>query len=125
MGAQHSAYITVDRLGAPRCAGGICATARDLARLGQVVADGGACEGRQIIPAAWIDDIAQNGSADAWDAGVFAPFFPGRRMHYRNKWYVDLGGTPLLFALGIHGQYLFVDRRNQLPIEHICGQVNR
>jgi hypothetical protein len=29
MGAQHSAYITVDRLGAPRCAGGICATARD------------------------------------------------------------------------------------------------
>ena len=76
MGAQHSAYITVDRLGAPRCAGGICATARDLARLGQVVADGGACEGRQIIPAAWIDDIVQNGSADAWDAGVFAPFFP-------------------------------------------------
>jgi hypothetical protein len=78
MGAQHSAYITVDRLGAPRCAvdrlgaprcaGGICATARDLARLGQVVADGGACEGTQIISAAWIDDIAQNGSADAWDA---------------------------------------------------------
>jgi len=125
MGAQHSAYITVDRLGAPRCAGGICVTARDLARLGQVVADGGAWEGTQIIPAAWIDDIVQNGSVDAWDAGVFAPFFPGRRMHYRNKWYVDLGGAPLLFALGIHGQYLFVDRRNQLPIEHICGQVNR
>jgi len=116
MGAQHSAYITVDRLGAPRCAGGICATARDLARLGQVVADGGACEGRQIIPAAWIDDIARNGSADAWEAGVFAPFFPGRNMHYRNKWYVDLGEPPLLFALGIHGQYLFVDRRNQLVI---------
>ena len=96
---------------APRCAGGICATARDLARLGLVVADGGACEGRQIIPAAWIDDIAQNGSADAWDAGVFAPFFPGRKMHYRNKWYADLGRTPLLFALGIHAQYVFVDRR--------------
>jgi len=116
MGAQHSAYITVDRLGAPRCAGGICATARDLARLGQVVADGGRCEGTQIIPAAWIDDIVQNGSAAAWDAGVFAPLFPGRRMHYRNKWYVDLGEVPLLFALGIHGQYLFVDRRNQLVI---------
>jgi len=100
-------------------------TARDLACLGQVVADGGAWEGTQIIPAAWVDDIVQNGSVDAWDAGVFAPFFPGRRMHYRNKWYVDLGGAPLLFALGIHGQYLFVDRRNQLPIEHICGQVNR
>jgi CubicO group peptidase (beta-lactamase class C family) len=125
MGAQHSAYITVDRLGAPRCAGGICATARDLARIGQVVADAGACEGRQIIPAAWIDDIAQSGSADAWDAGVFAPFFPGRRMHYRNKWYADLGEAPLLFALGIHGQYLFVDRRNQLVIVMMSSQSKR
>ena len=124
MGAQHSAYITVDRLGAPRCAGGICATARDLARLGLVVADGGACEGRQIIPAAWIDDIAQNGSADAWDAGVFAPFFPGRKMHYRNKWYADLGEEPLLFALGIHGQYVFVDRRNQLVIVMMSSQAD-
>jgi len=111
MGAHHSANITVDRLGAPRCAGGICATARDLARLGQVVADGGAYEGTQIIPSVWIDDIVQNGSADAWDDGVFAPFFPGRKMHYRNKWYVELGEAPLLFALGIHAQYVFVDRR--------------
>jgi CubicO group peptidase (beta-lactamase class C family) len=124
MAAQYSAYITVDRLGAPRCAGGICATARDLARLGQVVADGGACEGRQIIPTAWIDDIAQNGSADAWDAGVFAAFFPGRKMHYRNKWYADLGEAPLLFALGIHGQYLFVDRRNQVVIVMMSSQAN-
>jgi len=89
-----------------------------------VVADGGACEGRQIIPAAWINDIVQNGSADAWDAGVFAPFFPGLRMHYRNKWYADLGEAPLLFALGIHGQYLFVDRRNQLAIVMMSSQAN-
>jgi CubicO group peptidase (beta-lactamase class C family) len=124
MGTQSSAYITVDRLGAPRCAGGICATARDLARLGQVVADGGACGGTQIIPSAWIDDIVQNGSANAWDAGVFGPFFPGRRMHYRNKWYADLGEAPLLFALGIHGQYLFVDRQNQLVVVMMSSQAD-
>ena len=35
IGAEHSAYITVDRLGAPRCAGGMCVTLRDLARVGQ------------------------------------------------------------------------------------------
>jgi CubicO group peptidase (beta-lactamase class C family) len=75
-------------------------------------------------PAAWIDDIAQNGSAGAWDAGVFAPFFPGRKMHYRNKWYADLGEAPLLFALGIHGQYLLVDRQNQLVIVMMSSQGN-
>ena len=80
--------------------------------------------GKADHPAPWIDDIAQNGSADAWDAGVFAPYFPGRKMHYRNKWYADLGEAPLLFALGIHGQYLFVDRRNQLAIVMMSSQAN-
>jgi hypothetical protein len=41
MGAGRSAYITVDRLGAPRCAGAFCATTRDLARLGILIAEGG------------------------------------------------------------------------------------
>jgi CubicO group peptidase (beta-lactamase class C family) len=30
----------------------------------------------------------------------------------------------LLFALGIHGQYLFVDRRNQLVIVMMSSQAN-
>ena len=45
-------------------------------------------------------------------------------MHYRNKWYADLGEAPLLFGLGIHGQYLFVDRRNQLVIVMMSSQAN-
>jgi hypothetical protein len=123
-GAQQSAYITVDRTGAPRCAGGICVTTRDLARIGQVIADDGDCEGKQVIPAGWIDDIANNGSTDAWNAGAFTHLFPGQRMHYRSKWYVGLGKSPLLFALGIHGQYLFVDRRHQLVIALMSSQAN-
>ena len=51
-------------------------------------------------------------------AGVFAPFFPGRKMHYRNQWYVDVDNAPLLFGLGIHGQYLFVDRRDRNRRRH-------
>jgi CubicO group peptidase (beta-lactamase class C family) len=124
IGAQQSAYITVDRLGAPRCAGGICVTARDLARVGQVIVDGGAWAGTQVIPADWIDDIAQNGSVDAWNAGAFTHLFPGKRMHYRSKWYVGLDEAPMLFALGIHGQYLFVDRQHQLVIALMSSQPN-
>jgi len=43
---------------------------------------------------------------------------------FRNKWYADLGEAPLLFALGIHGQYLFVDRRNQLVIAMMSSQAD-
>ena len=124
IGAECSAYVTVDRLGAPRCAGGICTTARDLARVGQLLVDDGVCGGRQIIPTAWIGDITRNGSEKAWAAGVFAPYFPGRKMHYRSKWYVDVDEAPLLFALGIHGQYLFVDRRNRIVVAILSSQPN-
>ncbi|HWB50659.1 MAG TPA: serine hydrolase [Stellaceae bacterium] len=124
MGAACSAYTTVDRLGAPRCAGGVCTTARDLARVGQLLVDRGARDGTQIIPSAWIDDITLNGSPSAWAAGVFAPFFPGRRMHYRNKWYVDVDDAPLMFGLGIHGQYLFVDRRNRIVVAMMSSQAD-
>jgi CubicO group peptidase (beta-lactamase class C family) len=123
MGAETSAYITVDRLGAPRCAGGICASVRDLARFGQLSVDDSAWAGTQIIPTAWFDDIARNGSEEAWMAGVFAPFFPGRKMHYRSQWYVDLDEAPLLFGLGIHGQYLFVDRRNRIVVAIVSSQA--
>jgi hypothetical protein len=122
MGGETSAYITVDRLGAPRCAGGICTTVRDLARVGQLLVDDGARAGTQIIPSAWIDDITRNGSEEAWLAGVFAPFFPGPRMHYRTKWYVDLDESSLLFGLGIHGQYLFVDRRHRIVVAIMSSQ---
>jgi hypothetical protein len=36
-------------------------------------------------------------------AGIFAPFFPGRKMHYRNKWYADLGEAPLLLRSAFTG----------------------
>lgn len=122
MGAQRDAYITVDRLGAPRCAGGVCTTARDLARLGQLIAQGGARDGRQIVPEAWIDDISHNGDAAAWDRGDFAHLFPGREMHYRDKWYVMRGEAPLLFGLGVNGQNLFVDRARQIVIAKFSSQ---
>jgi hypothetical protein len=37
---------------------------------------------------------------------------------------VDLTEPPLLFALGIHGQYLFVDRRRELVIALLSSQPN-
>jgi len=120
MGAERSAYITVDRLGAPRAAGGMCTTTRDLARVGQLLVDGGQRGGRRsdrrIVPQAWIDDLSAGGDAAAWNVGDFVAHFPGLPMRYRSKWYTLDGASPILFCLGIHGQYLFVDRANQVVI---------
>lgn len=112
LGAEVPAYISVDRLGAPRAAGGICCTTRDLARVGQMIVEGG----RGIVSADWIEDIATMGDAEAWEASEFAPDYPGMPMHYRSQWYVIRDRGPLIMAIGIHGQNLLIDRGCELVI---------
>jgi hypothetical protein len=124
IGAEHPAHITVDRFGAPRCAGGFCATARDLARVGWLLALGGRRDGHAIVPTSWIEDIVATGDRQAWAAGDFARYFPGKTMHYRDKWYVLRGdGAPLLFGLGVNGQNLFVDRDNAIVVAKFSSQA--
>lgn len=123
MGAERSAYITVDRLGAPRCAGGLCATTRDLARLGLLMAEGGKYAGKRIIPSAWLEDIVTAGDATAWDTGDFLKYFPDMPMHYRSKWYVLHGDAPMIFGVGVFGQNLFVDPKNRIVIAKFSSQA--
>ena len=113
IGAERSAYITIDRLGAPRCAGGMCTTLRDLARIGQWL-----IEERR----AFLEDL-QRGDAAAWSKGDLAYLYPGLPMRYRNQWYVLDGDAPLYFGMGIHGQNLFVDPANELVIAKFSSQA--
>jgi CubicO group peptidase (beta-lactamase class C family) len=122
MGAQRSAHITVDRFGAPRCAGGICTTVMDLARVGQLILQGGRRNGASIIPSGWIDDILANGDPAAWSDGDLAPYFGGRSMHYRSKWYV-LRDRAMALGLGIHGQNVFVEPTKELVIAKVSSQA--
>jgi CubicO group peptidase (beta-lactamase class C family) len=123
LGAARSAYITVDRLGAPRCAGGVCTTVRDLARVGQLLVHRGGRGSSQIVPERWIDDITLNGDRDAWAAGNGVAFFPDLPLRYRSKWYIQDGDAPLLFGLGIHGQHLFVDRDHEIVVAKVSSQA--
>jgi len=112
VGAERSAYITVDRLGAPRCAGGMCVTLRDLARVGLWVLEQGRTE-----------RFEREGDPKVWAAGDLAPYYPGLPMRYRSKWYVLDGKEPLAFGMGIHGQNLFVDRVNGIVIAKLSSQA--
>lgn len=116
MGAEHGAFVTVDRQGLARCTGGLCATARDFARVGQLLLDGGVRDSRVVVPGALINDLWTGGDPEAWRKGEWARAFApiAQNMRYRSGWYVidDAPGT--LFAMGIHGQNLFIDRTNRI-----------
>ena len=122
MGAEQAAYITVDRDGTARCTGGLCATTRDFARVGQLMVEGGRRGSTSIIPPALINDILENGDRDAWKQGEFASSFGGRDMSYRSGWYVIHDAPKTLFAMGIHGQNLFIDPADSLVIVKVSSQ---
>ncbi|MEO4040866.1 serine hydrolase [Hoeflea sp. CAU 1731] len=108
MGAFTDAFITVDRAGNPRSSGGISMTARDLARLGELVRLGGA----SIVPAPFIEKLWGGGDRNIWASGEQGSLFPGGSYH--NYWYDT--GAGALAGVGIHGQDLWIDRDSQTVI---------
>jgi CubicO group peptidase (beta-lactamase class C family) len=122
LGAEASGYITVDRIGGARAAGGKCLLARDLARVGMMMANGGQRNGKQVVPASWLEDLVKNGDPKAWKDGDVNPVWGQRDIHYRSKWYVKRESEPLIFGVGIHGQFLFVDPTKKLSIAWFGSQ---
>ncbi|MFD6183575.1 serine hydrolase domain-containing protein [Streptomyces goshikiensis] len=99
VGAQDTAAWNLDREGGTEKA--FCclnATARDYAKIGQLVLDGGRVNGRQVIPKAWIARISTPAphKVNKWG--------------YSAQWWHAIGGDGTDFsAIGIHGQYIYVN----------------
>jgi len=120
LGTEFDAYVTVDRMGAPRTAGGICTSLRDLARFGDMVRNRGRTDGQQIVPEWWIDDIRTKGDPAAWKAGDLAKLIPGGR--YRGKWYSIGNARGAFCAIGIHGQWIYIDPASEVTIVKLSSQ---
>ncbi|MGY3454010.1 serine hydrolase domain-containing protein [Bradyrhizobium sp. USDA 4353] len=114
--ASDDAELTLDWDGFARSAGGLCATARDLARLGQVVCLDGSSGSAKIFPSHIVQGLATGGDRKAWSSGQWGESFApiSRSMSYRSGWYTIDTDPDILFAMGIHGQNLFVDRKNKI-----------
>ena len=112
LGAEYDADFPVDRRGVARAAGGLCATLADIGRVGLLMTQTPPVEG--ILPAAFVHDTLTRGDAAAWDKGTAAAYMPGGS--YRNQWYVPNGKDEVCIAIGIHGQWLYVDRRRDVVI---------
>jgi CubicO group peptidase (beta-lactamase class C family) len=120
MGAEADAYITVDRKGAARTAGGICVLPRDLLRFGELVRNRGYANGQQVIPERWIEDCSDGGSLDAWNRGESAKEFPAGS--YRNKWYQTGNEHRVMLAIGIHSQWIYINPVTEVTIVKLSSQ---
>ncbi len=111
IGAERDAEITCDPLGSAIHDGGISATARDLARFGQMLVDDGVARGYPVVPEAWLaaTRAPEPGVREAFAVTDHEFVLPGG--WYRNQFWVVPGhGGPVLACLGIHGQLIYADR---------------
>jgi CubicO group peptidase (beta-lactamase class C family) len=102
MGAEHDAYITVDKSGFALASRGMNSTLRDLSRMGLLVLNKGIAFGEQVIPAAYIEDMhAQSGDSN-WPYKASENANP----FYRSFWWGKGNEERDLNGVGIHGQFL-------------------
>ncbi|MDH4071930.1 MAG: beta-lactamase family protein [Gammaproteobacteria bacterium] len=104
MGAEFDANITVDQSGFALADHGMSSTLRDLARFGQLVLNKGRAFGKQVVPAAFIEDMHAQGGDPEWPY----PAPEGLEPYYRSFWWGEGNAGRDLSGVGIHGQFVRV-----------------
>ncbi|WP_421723428.1 serine hydrolase domain-containing protein [Bauldia sp.] len=113
MGAEADAFWSVSRSDEviPLCC--LNATLRDYARFGRLYLEGGARDGAQIVPADWVEQSVNptaahlqpgDNPASSWTFG------------YGYKWWVPEDPQGDFLAIGIWGQYIYVDPARDIVI---------
>ncbi len=117
LGVEHFEWI--DNRGVPMAASGLRLAPRDLARLGALVLNGGNWNGRQIVPADWIEEsIATHAYVDPGD--------PECGTRYGYFWWLGPGceirpRTPWIAGFGNGGQRLWIVPSRDLVVASTAG----
>jgi CubicO group peptidase (beta-lactamase class C family) len=91
------------------------ATLRDYARFGQLLAAGGVHDGKQLLPAGWVDEATHPDRPQVMPGKLHE----GWSLGYQYQWWVfpegegSIGGFT---AQGVNGQFLYVNREERLVI---------
>lgn len=126
IGAEHDAYVNIDRSYTAVATGGMNSTLRDLALFGISILDRGKIDGRQIIPQNWVDETIKITQADKDRYLRNDVYVPAKMpwVAYKNYWWIldEIKGE--YCAIGIHGQVLYINRSANLVIAYFSSQPN-
>jgi CubicO group peptidase (beta-lactamase class C family) len=113
LGMEHDGYMQVDASGAPLVSGGLNLRLRDLARFCDMMRQGGRFNGRQVVPASVVADIAR-GADTANFAKAGYKTLPG--WSYHDQWWVSHNDHGAYSARGVYGQTCYVDPKAEMSI---------
>lgn len=122
LGAEHDGYVWLDAGGREMAGAGLNIAPRDAARFGQMILDQGRHDGRQVIPAAVAARILRQGNA-----GIFTKLYPNDAWYgpiahsYHDQWWSFNNAHKTVSAIGIHGQYIWLDPVAQMVVVKVSS----
>lgn len=105
--ADRDATITVDSSGFGFANGGISCTARDLARVGRLMLDGGNGPAGRVVSEGWVRSVLAGGEHEAMADATFTGIHP--HGSYTRQWWCTGNERGNVTGIGIYGQYLWID----------------
>ena len=123
MGAEGDARWVTDAHGVVLAFAGLNARLRDYARFGQLYIDGGRnLRGEQVLPQEWV----------GMSVKPRTPYLqPGREMEHGNprlgyayQWWVPKGGEGEFTAIGVYGQFIYVNPMRRVVIAKNSAYVD-
>lgn len=118
LGTEAETYVLLDRCGTLVAGGGLNAAPRDLARFAMMLLNDGSAGGRRIVAPEIIDILEKGGSREKFASGPEAVgAWAGGDWSYRAQWWIrHTPGREAITAIGVHGQWVYVDRRRGVAI---------
>jgi CubicO group peptidase (beta-lactamase class C family) len=124
IGAEHDAYITADRSLLAAATGGMNSTLRDAALFGTLILKRGSIDGKQILPAKWIDETLKLTPADKVRYSRNDVYVKAKMpwVAYKNFWWILDENKGEYAAVGMHGQVIYINRSANLVIAYFSSQ---
>lgn len=115
LGLTDPGYWVIDPAGIEMGYAGLNLTARDYAAFGELYRNGGAWNGRQIVPADWVR-VSTRSTAEHTAPG--RPVIAGMRLPqgYGYQWWLPEGDRGDFMAIGVYNQYVYVDPASAVTI---------
>ena len=122
LGAGHDADLLLGPGGFPLADGGFCVTLADLARFGLMFLQGGEIDGRQVVPAEWVQRLrsADTDRIEAFRSSPDANDMPPTA-YYRDQWWVNDAEAGIYSGYGIHGQQVLVHHPSECVVARMSS----
>ncbi|MCU4766494.1 beta-lactamase family protein [Bacillus toyonensis] len=116
IGMEENAYYVTDETKVEQASAGLNATARDMARFGQLLLNNGEYNGKQIIPSS-ITESVENVHEGELAIGN------GASISYHNQWWIPHNEQGAFEVLGSYGQTLYIDPKANMVIVHFSSNA--